>query len=177
MWSKVSTKPLNKKFAKLGVLTVRDLLYFFPHRHLDYSQRAYVNNLEIGQENTIIANVWESREVQLGTRSSAEATVGDETGNVRIVWFNQPYMAKSLKTGQRMVISGKVTLFGGMPVFESPEWEPYEDKDLVHTGRLVPVYPLTQGLSQRQVRRIMKPAIDQWAWQLEDFLPASSEID
>ena len=59
-----------------------------------------------------------------------------------------------------------------MPVFESPEWEPYEDKDLVHTGRLVPVYPLTQGLGQRQVRRIIKPAIDQWAWQLGDFLPA-----
>ena len=73
---------LNKKFAKLGVLTVRDLLYYFPSRHLDYSQRAYVNSLQVGQENTIIANVWESREVQLGSRRSAEATVGDETGNV-----------------------------------------------------------------------------------------------
>jgi ATP-dependent DNA helicase RecG len=162
---------LGKKFAKLNVLTIRDLLYFFPHRHLDYSQRNYVNNLIFGQENTIIANVWEAREVRLGVRRSAEATVGDETGNVRIVWFNQPYLAKSLKTGSRVVISGKVTLFGGMPVFESPEWEPYEDKELVHTGRLVPVYPLTQGLSQRQLRRIIKPAIDQWACQLEDFLP------
>jgi ATP-dependent DNA helicase RecG len=163
----------QKKFEKLGMQTVRDLLYFFPNRHLDYSKRAYVNNLAIGQENTIIANVWEARAVQLGMRRSAEATVGDETGNVRIVWFNQPYMAKSLKTGQRVVISGKVTVFGGMPVFESPEWEPYEEKDLVHTGRLVPVYPLTQGISQRQMRRIMKPAIDQWAWQMEDFLPST----
>ncbi len=162
---------LLKKFEKLGVQTVRDLLYFFPHRHLDYSQRAFINNLIIGQENTIIANVWEAREIQLGTRRSTEATVGDETGNVRIVWFNQPYLAKTLKTGGRLVISGRVTLFGGMPVFESPEWEPYEDKELVHTGRLVPVYPLTQGLSQRQVRRIMKPAIDYWSPQLEDFLP------
>jgi ATP-dependent DNA helicase RecG len=162
----------QKKFTKLGMNTVRDLLYYFPHRHLDYSKRAHVNDLQIGQENTIIANVWEARAVQLGTRRSAEATAGDETGNVRIVWFNQPYLAKSLKTGQRIVISGRVTLFGGMPVFESPEWEPYEDKDLVHTGRLVPVYPLTQGISQRQVRRIMKPAIDQWAWQMEDFLAA-----
>ena len=102
---------LSKKFAKLGVLTVHDLLYFFPHRHIDYSQRAFINNLTIGQENTIIANVWEAREVQLGTRRSAEATVGDETGNIRIVWFNQPYMARTLKTGTRIVISGKVTLF------------------------------------------------------------------
>ncbi|MBP1706607.1 MAG: recG [Chloroflexi bacterium] len=164
---------LARKFSKLGVETVRDLLYFFPHRHLDYSQRAFINNLAIGQENTIIANVWEAREVRLGTRRSAEATVGDETGNVRIVWFNQPYLARTLKTGKKIVVSGRVTVFGGMPVFESPEWEPYEEKDLVHTGRLVPVYPLTEGLSQRQVRRIMKPAVDQWAWQLPDFLPAS----
>jgi ATP-dependent DNA helicase RecG len=165
------SEALNKKFAKLGILTIRDLLYFFPNRHLDYSQRAYVNRLNIGQENTIIANVWESREVQLGSRRSAEVTVGDETGNVRVVWFNQPFMARSLKAGMRVVISGKVTVFGGRPVFESPEWEPYEDKDLVHTGRLVPVYPLTEGLSQRQVRRIIKPALDQWAAQLVDFLP------
>ena len=162
---------LSKRFEKLGIKTVRDLLYFFPKRHLDYSQRAYINNLQIGQENTIIATVWEARETLLGSRRSTEATVGDETGNVRVVWFNQPYMAKSLKTGSRIVISGRVTVFGGMPVFESPEWEPYEDKDLVHTGRLVPVYPLTQGLSQRQVRRIMKQATDQWAGQIEDFLP------
>ena len=162
---------LVKRFDKLGVKTVRDLLYFFPHRHLDYSQRAYINNLQAGQENTIIATIWDAREVLLGSRRSTEATVGDETGNVRVVWFNQPYMAKTLKTGSRIVISGRVTIFGGMPVFESPEWEPYEDKDLVHTGRLVPVYPLTQGLSQRQVRRIMKQAIDQWAWQIEDYLP------
>ena len=163
---------LQKKFAKLGVLTVRDLLYYFPNRHLDYSQRAYINNLKIGQENTIIANVWEAREARLGTRRSTEATVGDETGNMRIVWFNQPYLVKTLKNASRIVVSGRVSVFGGMPVFESPEWEPYEDKELVHTGRLVPVYPLTQGLSQRQVRRILKPAVDQWSWQLNDFLPS-----
>jgi ATP-dependent DNA helicase RecG len=163
---------LSKKFEKLGIITIRDLLYFFPHRHLDYSQRSFVNNLVVGAENTIIANVWESREVQLGTRRSAEATVGDETGNVRIVWFNQPYMAKTLKAGQRVVISGRVSIFAGMPVFESPEWEPYDERDLVHTGRWIPVYPLTQGLGQRQVRRIIKPAIDHWAAYLEEFLPS-----
>jgi ATP-dependent DNA helicase RecG len=162
---------LGKKFEKLGVQTIRDLLYYFPHRHLDYSQRAFINSLAIGEENTIIANIWQAREIQLRTRRCTEATVGDETGNIRIVWFNQPYLAKALKTGDKVIISGKVTVFNGMPVFESPEWEPYEDKELLHTGRLVPVYPLTQGLSQRQLRRILKPAIDIWSWQLEEFLP------
>ena len=162
---------LQKRFNKLEVYTVRDLLYFFPNRHLDYSQRTHINNLAINQENTIIANIWEAREVRLGSRRSAEATVGDETGNIRVVWFNQPYLARSLKSGSKVVISGRVSIFGGMPVFESPEWEPYEEKDLVHTGRLVPVYPLTQGISQRQIRRIIKPAIDQWVGMLNEFLP------
>jgi ATP-dependent DNA helicase RecG len=162
---------LLKRFAKVGVQTIRDLLYFFPHRHLDYSQRTFINNLAIGAENTIIANIWQAREVPLRTRRCTEATVGDETGNIRIVWFNQPYLAKALRTGEKIIVSGKVSVFNGMPVFESPEWEPYEDKERIHTGRLVPVYPLTQGLSQRQVRRIMKPAVDQWSWQLEEFLP------
>jgi ATP-dependent DNA helicase RecG len=162
---------LQKRFNKMEVHTIRDLLYFFPARHIDYSQRTFINKLTIGQENTIIANIWEAHAVQLGSRRSAQATVGDETGNVKIVWFNQPYLARSLKTGSRIVISGKVSIFGGVPVFESPEWELYEEKELVHTGRLVPVYPLTQGLSQRQVRRIIKPAVDRLAGLIDEFLP------
>jgi len=163
---------LAAKFSKLGVKTVRDLLYFFPHRHLDYSQRKSVSQLTEGEEETIVANVWEAREVRLGGRRSTEATVGDETGNVRVVWFNNPYLAKKLPTGTRVVLSGRVGLFSGRPVFESPEWELVEDRELIHTGRLVPLYPLTQGLRPRQVRKLMRGVIDQWAWQIEDFLPA-----
>ena len=106
-----------------------------------------------------------------GGRRGTEAIVGDETGNVRVVWFNQPYLAKKLPTNTRVVLSGRVSLFGGRHVFESPEWELAEDKELIHTGRLVPIYPLTQGLRPRQVRKLMKAVVDQWAWQVEDFLP------
>ena len=166
----VSTS-LAAKFNRLGVKTVRDLLYFFPHRHLDYSQRKYISQLTEGEEQTIIANVWQANETRLGGRRGTEAIVGDETGNVRVVWFNNPYLAKSLPTNTRVVLSGKVRLFGGRHVFESPEWELLEDKELVHTGRLVPLYPLTQGLHPRQVRKLMKQVVDQWAWQVEDFLP------
>jgi len=162
---------LATKFSKLGVKTVRDLLYFFPHRHLDYSQRKSISQLTEGEEETIIANVWQAQETRLGGRRSTEAVVGDETGNVRIVWFNNPYLAKKLATNTRIVVSGRVSLFNGRHVFESPEWELVEDRELIHTGRLVPLYPLTQGLRPRQVRKLMKGAIDQWAWQVEDFLP------
>jgi len=163
---------LATKFNKLGVKTVRDLLYFFPHRHLDYSQRRPISQLAEGKEETIVANVWQAQEIRLGNRRSTEAIVGDETGNVRVVWFNNPYLAKKLATNSRLVISGRVGLFKGRHVFESPEWEPLEDKELIHVGRLVPLYPLTQGLRPRQVRKLMKEVVEQWAWQVADFLPS-----
>ena len=162
---------LAAKFKRLGVETVRDLLYFFPHRHLDYSQRKHISQLTEGEEQTVIANVWEAKVAMPGGRRSTEAIVGDETGNVRVVWFNNPYLAKKLPTNSRVVLSGRVGLFNGRLVFESPEWELLEDKELVHTGRLVPLYPLTQGLHPRQARKLMKEVVDQWAWQVEDFLP------
>jgi len=116
--------------------------------------------------------VWQAQVTMLGGRRGTEAIVGDETGNVRVVWFNQPYLAKKLPTNTKIVLSGKVSLFHGRPVFESPEWELAEDRELIHTGRLVPLYPLTHGLRPRQVRKLMKEVIDQWAWQVVDFLPA-----
>jgi len=161
------------KFKRLGVQTIRDLLYFFPHRHLDYSRTNYISELTEGEEQTITANVWQAQVTMLGGRRGTEAIVGDETGNVRAVWFNNPYIAKSLPTNARVVLSGRVRLFGGRYVFESPEWELLEDKELVHTGRLVPLYSLTQGLKPRQVRKLMKQVVDRFAGQVADFLPPS----
>lgn len=162
---------LSARFGKLGVKTVRDLLYFFPHRHLDYSKLKFISQLNEGEEQTIVANVWQAQETRPGGRRSTEAIVGDETGNIRVLWFNQPYLAKKLTTNNRIMLSGRVSLFKGRHMFLSPEWEIMEGQDLVHTARLVPVYPLTQGLRPRQVRRVMKEFIDRWASQVTDFLP------
>jgi len=161
----------SSKFGKMGVKMVRDLLYFFPHRHLDYSKMKFISQLTEGEEQTIVANVWQAQETRPGGRRSTEAIVGDETGNIRVVWFNQPYLAKKLTTNARIMLSGRVSLYRGRHVFQSPEWEIMEGQDLVHTARLVPVYSLTQGLRPRQVRKLMKEFIDRWAWQVTDFLP------
>ncbi len=140
------------RLGKLGVHTIRDLLYFFPRRHLDYSQRKTIAELVVGEEQTVLATVWEARIARLGPQQGTEVIIGDETGNMRAVWFNQPYLAKNFHTNAQVVLSGRVTEFKGNKVFESPEWELVEDKELIHTGRLVPVYPLTRGLYPRQVR-------------------------
>jgi ATP-dependent DNA helicase RecG len=161
------------KFAKLNVKTVRDLLYFFPRRYVDYSRIKPISELIEGEEQTIMGTIWQARVATLGNRRGTEAIVGDKTGTIRVraVWFNQPYLAKTFRTNARIVISGTVSQFKGQKVFESPEWELLGDKELIHTGRLVPVYPLTQGLYPRQVRKWTKEAVDGFAWQLDDFLP------
>jgi ATP-dependent DNA helicase RecG len=159
------------KFTKLNVRTVRDLLYFFPRRYVDYSLIEPISELIEGEEQTIMGTIWQARVATLGNRRGTEAIVGDKTGNIRAVWFNQPYLAKSFRTNARIVLSGTVGLFKGQKVFESPEWELLGDKELIHTGRLVPVYPLTQGLYPRQVRKWTKETVDGYACQLSDFLP------
>ncbi|MBI4289525.1 MAG: ATP-dependent DNA helicase RecG [Chloroflexi bacterium] len=171
---------LAARFAKLGVTSVRDLLFFFPHRHLDYSQTKPIAQLEADKEQTVVATVWESRAVRLGRQFGAETVLGDETGNIRAVWFNQPYLAKKLPGGARVVLSGRVSIFKGMKQFDSPEWELLDDQtgqtaaqaqSLVHTGRLVPIYPLTQGLTVKRVRLLVKETVDRWSGEVQDFLP------
>ena len=160
------------RLARLGIQSVRDLLYFFPRRFMDFSQRRTVSTLEIGKEQTIFVSVWEARQVMLGRMKSTEAVLGDETGNVRAVWFNQPWLAKQLKVNVRVALSGRVSEFNYVKVLENPEWEVVDDRELLHTGRMVPVYPLTGGLYSRQVRALVRNALDAYLANLPEFLPS-----
>ena len=88
------------------------------------------------------------------------------------MWFGQPYLAKVLKPNSRVAISGRVDVYRSQLQFQSPEFELLDrGEDLIHTGRLVPVYPLTQGLTPRRMRGLVWQAIEKWGGQLEDFLP------
>ncbi|MFA5055266.1 MAG: ATP-dependent DNA helicase RecG [Dehalococcoidia bacterium] len=162
---------LAPRFRKLGVNTVRDMLYFFPRRHIDYSKRQTVAALQVGQEQTVVANIWQAQEVRPGGRRSAEAVIGDESGNMKVMWFNQPYMARQMRTGEQYVFSGKVSLYKGIKVFISPEYELLSGDDLTHTGRLIPVYHLTEGLSPRVARRVIKEVVEECSSLLNDFMP------
>ncbi len=159
------------RLGKLGVVNIRDLLYFFPRRFMDFSRRCTVSVLEAGKEQTIFVDVWEARQVMLGRMKSSEAVLADETGSIRAVWFNQPWVAKQLKVNTKIAVSGRVSEFNYGRVFENPEWEVIEDRELLHTGRLVPVYPLTGGLFPRQVRAVVRNALDEYLEYLPEFLP------
>ena len=152
---------------------MRDLLYLFPRRHNDYGSLCSVADLTMEADQTVAVSVWEARETMLGGRMrSTEAVVGDETGNLRVVWFNQPHLAKRFRPGTRLALSGKVTVFRDAPVMQSPEYEPLQSgENMIHTGGLVPVYPLTDGLTPRNLRSLVKAALDGWGNFLEDPLP------
>ncbi len=164
--------PLAAKFEKLGIHTIRDLLYLFPRRHNDFSKLRTVGELTPGQEETVRARVWSANEKRLGRRMGTEASVGDESGMMKVVWFNQPFIARQLRTNADIVLSGRVSLHEGRPTFENPEWELLgEEETQTHTGRLIPVYPLTKGINGRTVRRLMAHALEQHTEQLCDPLP------
>ncbi len=161
-----------ERFERLGVETICDLLYLFPHRYNDFSSLKTINQLEYGDEVTIIGAVRQTkaRETRKGG-IIVTSIISDGTGTIQATWFNQPYLARRLSAGSKIVLSGKVDEYLGRLVFQSPEWEPLE-KELIHTARLVPVYPLTKGMSARWLRRLMKKTVDYWCNRFPDHLPA-----
>ncbi len=170
----VDTK-LTARLKRLDVETVRDLLYLFPRRHEDYSTAVKIADLIPGEECTVLATVWEAREIAQGPkgrRRDTEAVLSDDTGNLKAIWFGQRYLARALKPGSRIAISGKASVFRGQLVFENPEHEMLDTAGSgVHTGRLVPVYPLTEGLTRRNMRRLTWQAVQNWLGGLEEALP------
>lgn len=163
------------KLQTLGIESVRDLLYHFPHRYDDFSRIRPIAELVPGEQQTLVASVWTSAEKQMGKRrKGTELIVGDASGNLRVVFFNQPYLAPRFRTGTRIVLSGKVSVFQHQRQMDSPEWEILDEGDLaqaVHTGRLVPVYPLTAGLAARTLRRIIHATLDRHLPAVSESLP------
>ncbi|MCE7937400.1 MAG: ATP-dependent DNA helicase RecG, partial [Chloroflexi bacterium CFX6] len=158
--------------AVLGIRTVRDLLYHAPSRYRDFSRLSRINQLRPGEDATVVGTVWDvkKRRIPAGNRHMLTVVVSDTTANVQCTFFNQPYLEREFSIGDQLVVSGKVDVWAGRLVFRAPEWERLE-RDLVHTGRLVPIYPLTQGVTQRWLRRQIKQTVDEWAPHVEDPLP------
>jgi ATP-dependent DNA helicase RecG len=159
------------RLKRLDIETVGDLLFHFPHRYDDYSSLKPINRLEYGEETTIIGTIWETQTRKTrGGGVIVSSIIADASGTIEATWFNQPYLARQLRGGRRIVLSGKVDEYLGRLTLQSPEWEPLE-REWIHTGRLVPIYPLTRGVSSRWMRRMIKRVVDHWVPRLEDHLP------
>jgi ATP-dependent DNA helicase RecG len=159
------------RLATLGVETIGDLLLLLPRRYDDYSHLKPINRLAMGEEVTVIGTVWEThtRRGKQGTPIT-QSLISDGSGTLQCTWFHQSWLAEKLPAGLQVVVSGKVTQYLGRPAMQSPEWEPLE-RETLHTARIVPVYPLTQGLTPRWLRKQMKSLVDYWAPRVPDPLP------
>ncbi|MFH1085275.1 MAG: ATP-dependent DNA helicase RecG [Chloroflexota bacterium] len=159
------------RLERLDLRTIRDLLYHLPRRYDDYGNLKAINRLVVGEEVTIVAAVRRVHSDRTHTgRSVVRVALTDGTGTVEALWFNQPYLARRFVEGGEIVVSGRVDQHLGRLRFSAPEWEPLQ-RQLLHTGRLVPVYPLTEGLSGRWLRRLIRTTLDQWAPRILDPLP------
>ncbi|MDR7520926.1 MAG: ATP-dependent DNA helicase RecG [Armatimonadota bacterium] len=159
--------------ARLGIQTVRDLLLHLPRRHEDRRNPTPLARLIEGAEQAAIVRierVWTVRTRRGGIL--VRAGIVDATGAAHAVWFNQPYLAQRLSRGQQVSLYGRVERAGRGLQFVAPEVEPLDpDAEPWNVGRLVPVYPATEGLPQRTLRGIIREALSAHAGALPDVLP------
>jgi ATP-dependent DNA helicase RecG len=172
-----------RRLENLGLATIRDLLWHFPSRYEDFSKIYSIAELEPGQQATIQGVVEEVHLRRSFRRQMniVEATIADDTGSIRAIWFNQPYVANSLKVGRNANFSGKVALseesemYLNHPAYEVMRSEYTADtyEETKHTARLVPVYPETRGLTSRGIRFVMQAVLKR-VHGLKEWIPKAT---
>ncbi|MCJ7792865.1 MAG: ATP-dependent DNA helicase RecG [Candidatus Marinimicrobia bacterium] len=164
-----------KRLKKLGVTTVQDLLYHFPFRYLDYSLLSPIGKLQAGETVSLRGKVMAMKnEYTKKGRKIQKAVVADKSGEIQVIWFNQPFLIKTIMPGQEIGLSGKVDWFGRSLVLVSPEYEIFKEgpkKETIHTGRLVPLYHETYGISSKWLRSRIAPLVKKFVPGLKEFLP------
>ncbi len=170
------------RLKKIGIETVGDVLGHFPARYEDHSEVLDVSGLVAGEFGTVRVRVQQLRGRRAMYRRGmhvTEALVGDGTGSVRVVWFNQPFLTKTLSVGEEIFVSGKVAEDSFGLKFTSPIYERTDKNDTLHTARIVPIYGLTIGVGNKQFRSLVKSALDKVdaARPVHDWLPEEIRVE
>ncbi len=159
--------------SKLGLQTAEDILYYLPARYEDRSNFTAVRDLKIGEHQTIQGEI-----ITLTSRLTKarhrvfQMAINDRTGIIHAAWFNQPYLKDYFKKGDKIVLYGKVELYDKLQMIQ-PEYEIFKvgEVDSLNMGRIVPVYPLTGGITQRYLRTLTDAAISKCQGALDETLP------
>jgi ATP-dependent DNA helicase RecG len=161
-----------RMFEKLSIRTVENLFYHVPSRYLDYSLVTTINKLHPDEIATVHAKIISIKNIfsKRGLRMQI-GSVEDVTGKIVVVWFNQPFLIKTLYPGRLVSLSGKVGFFSRKLCLNSPDYEilDSEEKETFHTGRFVPIYPETLGLSSKWIRTKIRDAFS--FTSIDDYLP------
>ncbi len=164
-----------KRLKKLDIESIEDLLYHIPHRYLDFRLKTDIAKAQLGETITISGQVASIKNQY--TRSGKKiqlAQITDGSGTIDILWFNQPFLVRNIRPGFNISLSGKIDWYGKKRALISPEYEIIrKGKHAIHTGRLVPIYPETSGVSSKWLRgriAFVFPLVEK---EIEDFLPNS----
>lgn len=163
---------------KTGITTFRDLLYHFPRRYLDRRTITPIAKLKIGSEATIVAKVFSMNMVRTRRRPYFQLLVGDDSGQLRCVWFNgAKYIQKVFKPGDAVAMSGRVEFYSGLQLVH-PDYDILESDDYatLHTARIIPLYPSSMelkkvGLDSRGFRRQFHKIFETPQWRVAEIIP------
>lgn len=157
-------KTIHPALRKLGIKTLRDLLYHFPFRYEDFSNRKRIREVSMGEVVTVEGDLKKITAIYTARKHMTiiEGRVVDDTGELRAVWFNQPFLARNLKVGTRVFLSGKISLGPKGLYLQNPAYERVgtTTQMSIHTGALVPIYPETRGITSRWLRFLIRTYID-----------------
>ena len=170
---------IYKKYAgrleKLGINNLEDFLYHVPFRYEDFSIISKIGEAQAGETVTIQGTVIEIKnEYTKRWKRLQKAKVADETGTLDIIWFNQPYLINVIRKGDKISLSGKVDWYLHKLLMQTPEFEIITNgQNTIHTGRLIPVYPETRGVSSKWLRRQIYKTIKEDKQNLIEYFPDS----
>jgi ATP-dependent DNA helicase RecG len=159
---------------RMGLHTLGDMLYNYPRRYDDYSSLKPIKNLFYGEQVTVIGTIQtiHTRPIRGGKASIVEIVISDGTGGLRLSFFNQPWMANRYGAGDAISVSGRIDQYLGRLLMNNPDVESVDIENL-NTNRIVPVYALTERITQKWLRRLMKQVVEYWAPNVADALPDS----
>ncbi len=172
-------KSTTKQLEKIGIKTAEDLLFHYPFRYDDYRKVISVAELKTKRSGTIKVKISliSTHRSPKKRMSITEAVVSDQSDSLKVIWFNQPFLTKLLKSGQEIYLAGKIETddYYGLQLV-NPSHELCQNRDQIHTGRLIPIYPTTNRLSQKQLRFLIHQILSS-AQDINDWLPRDIRTD
>ncbi len=154
------------KLHRLGIYTLSDLLYHFPHRYLDFSHTIPISQATPDSFVTLTGKITKFQNLYTKTHKNLQiATLEDHTGTINLAWFNQPYLATVFKPNATFSVAGKISFFNHQKTIFSPEYGQYS------TGKIISVYPETKSLTSKWFRKIIHTHITTLLSSITDPLP------
>lgn len=164
---------IEKKLEKIGIKTINDLIFYFPYRYEKYEICENLNKIKVNIPINIKVKIDLIRNKRSLRRrmTITEAIVSDEHGSLEVIWFNQPFLSKNLKNGDQISLAGKIVASNGRLIMSSPIYEKInKNEEPIHTQGIVPIYNLTYGLTQKQLRFFIKKISHNFS-KITEYLP------